>query len=117
MRKIGDERYTTLVCLDAPGQGGACHEYKVGPSEYDGTEEEFAKINFQNGSIKESGVNGCQNEDLIAIVVDRLQGFQNGDFKCRENAIALTHLETALLWLNKRTKDRIDRGVDRCQKK
>ena len=36
-----------------------------------------ASICFQNGPIKENGVNGCQNEDLIAVVIDRLQQFFN----------------------------------------
>jgi hypothetical protein len=69
-------------------------------------------IGFQNGPIKEFGVNGCQNEDLIAIVIDRLRCFQKGQFSCRENAIALTKLEEALLWLDKRTADRKARNVE-----
>ena len=74
-------------------------------------------MNFQNGPIKEAGVNGVMNEDLIAIVIDRMQGFQNGDFKCRENALALTKLEEALMWLRKRTQDREDRGVEGTSQK
>lgn len=70
------------------------------------------EISFQDGPIKESGVNGIMNEDLIAIVIDRMQGFQSGDYKCRENAIAITKLEEALLWLRKRTTDRERRGVE-----
>jgi hypothetical protein len=49
---------------------------------------------------------------LLAIVIDRLRGFQSGDFKCRENTVALTHIETALMWLQKRTRDRSARGVE-----
>ena len=67
---------------------------------------------MQHGAIKENGVNGIQNVDLLNIVIDNLQHFQNGKFKCRENALALTHLETAVLWLNKRTADRKARGVE-----
>ena len=33
----------------------------------------FAEINFQNGPIQESDANGCHQEYLIAIVIDRLQ--------------------------------------------
>jgi hypothetical protein len=70
-------------------------------------------IYFQNGPIQEAGINGIQNEDLIAIIIDRLQGFQAyGPYKCRENAIALTHLEDALHWLQHRTRQRIARGVE-----
>jgi hypothetical protein len=51
-------------------------------------------------------------EDLLAIVIHRLQGFQTGPFKCRENALALTKLEEALHWLNHRTARRVSRGVE-----
>ncbi len=115
MRKveIGMDRFTEVMCLDEPGAGGACHEYAVKPKEFgDDQPENFAIVDFQNGAIEEAGVNGCHNEDLIAIVMDRLQHFQKGDFCCRENATALTHLEEALFWLNKRTNERIERGVE-----
>jgi hypothetical protein len=46
------------------------------------------------------------------MVIDRLNGFQSTDFKCRENAIAITKLEEALMWLRKRTQDREIRGVE-----
>lgn len=54
---------------------------------------------------------GTTNEELIEVLIDRLN-FLNAKFPCRENSIAITHLETALLWLNKRTADRIKRGVE-----
>lgn len=54
----------------------------------------------------DQGVTGLTMEALLAAVIDRLYGFQGGKESCRENAIAITHLETALLWLNKRTQDR-----------
>lgn len=64
------------------------------------------------GAIKEHGVNGVANEDLIVMVIDRLNSFQESQFKCRENAIAITKLEEALLWLRKRTTDRERRNVE-----
>lgn len=118
MRKIqiGTEHFTEVVALDEKGTGNANHEYDVRQTAPEGaniTEDcIFAKVKFQHGAIKENGINGCQNEDLIAIVIDRLQGFQAGEFSCRENAIAITKLEEALLWLNKRTADRVKRGVE-----
>jgi hypothetical protein len=51
-------------------------------------------------------------DPLIAIVIDRLRGFQSGPFSCRENALALTKMEEALHWLNARTRDRMERGVE-----
>ena len=118
MRKveIGTSRFTEVFALDDAGQGGANHVYEVRATAPEGAtiseNEIFTRIKFQDGAIKEFGVNGCHNEDLIAIVIDRLQGFQSGKFGCRENALAITKLEEALMWLNKRTSDRIRRGVE-----
>lgn len=73
-------------------------------------------IRFQAGPIKEAGVNGVTGEALIAIQIDRLRSFQAGPYACRENAIALTHLETAQMWLQKRTRERQARGVEGTHK-
>lgn len=74
--------------------------------------EPLADIHFQEGPIKECGVNGVCNEDLIAMVICRLEHFQKSEFACRENALAITKLEEALLWLRKRTMGRESRGVE-----
>jgi hypothetical protein len=76
----------------------------------------LTSVNFQCGPIKENGVNGCCNEDLIAMVISRLEHFQRSDFACRENAMAITKLEEALLWLRKRTIGRENRGVEGTNK-
>lgn len=75
-------------------------------------EEQLADIHFQEGPIKECGVNGVCNEDLIAMVICRLDHFQKSEFSCRENALALTKLEEALMWLRKRTTAREMRNVE-----
>lgn len=116
MRKveIGTSNYTEVFAIDAK-MYNANHYYEVRQAPSEGAtisdKEIYAKIKFQEGPIKEHGMNGCHNEDLIAIVIDRLQSFQESAYKCRENAIALTKLEEALMWLNKRTQDRIKRKV------
>ncbi len=56
--------------------------------------------------------NGAFVEGVVQAAIGRIQFYQASPFACRENAIALTHLETALLWLNKRTQDREERGVE-----
>lgn len=66
---------------------------------------------IQNGPVKEHGVNGCQVDTVIEaakIIIERL----NKDFPCRENAVAITKLDEALMWLEKRKKDRVTRGVE-----
>jgi len=113
---MGTKRFTSLCVMDEPGDGGACHRYKImktrNPNGGIYVPEQYADVKFQKGPVKENGVNGCFQEDLIAIVIDRLQCFQAGDFACRENALALTKLEEALHWLNHRTADRQARGVE-----
>ena len=101
--------------MDEPGPGNACHAYRI--SIDTGKSIDRTNIEFQNGPIQEVGVNGISNEALLAIVEDRLLGFQNGQFACRENAVALTKIQEALMWLGKRTRDRLARGVEGTHQK
>lgn len=105
-----------IVVLDEPGQGNACHKYAI-CTPHDSFNQELnagmvQHLVFQNGPLKEVGINGITNEALLAVVIDRLRGFQSGQFACRENALALTDLESSLMWLQKRTRDRLSRGVE-----
>ena len=113
MRKITEEshRFTKIIVLDEPGAGNACHEYMVIPLSETSTNP-FATVHFQNGPVKEKGVNGCFQEDLLLIVADRLQSFQAGQFACNDNAEALSHVLAALECLGRRTKGRQFRGVE-----
>jgi hypothetical protein len=102
-----------LNVLDEPGHGGACHKYAIS---WDGPVKEgpddFIVIHFQEGPIKEFGVNGITGEALLAIEIDRLRGFQSGPFACADNQEALEHCEAALRVLQRRTLARIARGVE-----
>lgn len=103
-----------IEVLDEPGSGNACHDYAIQFKASDSyNEKPFVYcLRFQNGPIGEAGVNGISNEALLAIVEDRLSGFQSGQYACRENAIALTKIQEAMMWLQKRTRDRVARGVE-----
>lgn len=107
--------------LDEPGSGGACHQYQIRKfvkDEPDDTADiELVQIHFQNGPIAEAGVNGITQEALLAIVEDRLIGFQSGDYSCLENAVALAHVQEAMRQLQKRTRDRLARGVEGTHEK
>ena len=113
--ETGTQKYTEVKVLDTKGQGNANHKYEVVLAE--NRNIVVGIVNFQNGPIKEAGVNGVTNEDLIAIVIDRMRGFQSGDFACRDNALALTKLEEALMWLRNRTNAREARGVEGTNQK
>lgn len=118
--EIGTQNYTKVVAIDEP-EFGANHVYNVvrtnvGVDDINGAivvdNPVLTTINFQKGPIKENGINGIHHEDLLAILLDRLNAFQATDFKCRENAIAITKLEEAGMWFNKRTADRLKRNVE-----
>ncbi len=59
---------------------------------------------------------GTTNEEVLAVLIDRMNYLQS-KFACRENAIAITNLEQALMWLEKRTADRKKRNVEGTQQK
>ena len=87
----------------------ANHEYEIRKAD---TDELITKIQFQKGPRKEeSSVHGVIDTDLLEIVKDRLQGFQSSEFATRENEFALLHIEEALMWMNRRVEDRIERSV------
>ncbi len=71
---------------------------------------------LQNGPIKENGVNGCQVETVIEAAKIIIEGF-NKELPSRENSIVITKLDEALMWLNKRTMDRKNRGVEGTSRK
>lgn len=54
---------------------------------------------------------GTTNEEVLEVLINRMNYLQS-KFPCRENAIVITKLEESLMWLNKRTADRIKRNVE-----
>ena len=106
----------SLTVTDEPGAGGANHCYRMEYSPDNNGYMQAQTLAFQNGPIAECGVNGITQEVLMAIIIDRLRSFQDGDYRCRENALALTKLEEAQMWLHSRTKERMVRGVEGTHK-
>ena len=64
---------------------------------------------------------GTTNEEVLKVPIHRLtflnETWMDGKFRCRENSLAITKLEEALMWLEKRTADRVKRGVEATQEK
>jgi hypothetical protein len=67
-------------------------------------------IRFQEGPIHEE-INGVHNEQLLAVVIDRLRAWQVSEFACGENAAALACLEEAMAHLEQRTERRRAAGT------
>jgi hypothetical protein len=74
-------------------------------------------VRFQPSAsrFKEFGENGCQIDDVIAWVKEKIEGF-NKAFPCRENSVIITKLDEALLWSMKRKLDREARQVEGTNK-
>lgn len=79
------------------------------------------KIDWQTGPL---GIgkdriepNGAFVETVLAAAKKRIEHYQESKFNCRENAIAITKIDEALLWLNKRTQDREARRVEGTHQK
>lgn len=69
------------------------------------------KVPADSSGVLKTENDGTTNEQLMEILIDRLQYLQ-AKFPCKENACCITHLEEGLMWLEKRTRDRIKRGVE-----
>lgn len=116
----GCNEVLNIEVVDEPGSGGANHRYDISgfntennPSvNRDFPAYGVTTIVFQNGPIKESGVNGLTQEALLAVIEDRLVGFQAGPYATADNAEALDHVRGAMECLQRRTKERLTRGVE-----
>lgn len=101
--------YTKVECEEGPWKFNAPHHFVVKNVEND---EELCKVDFQEGPIKENGINGVTNEDLLLMVITRLEGFQNSEFRCMENQQAIDSILDAVDALRARTNKRIECGVE-----
>jgi hypothetical protein len=118
----GANEAISIEAMDERGAGNANHKYRLqvrshGPERKpDGPLHSELLIQFQNGPINEGGPNGVTNEALLAVVVDRLEGFQAGPFKCKENEDALAMIKGGLTCLLKRTQRRLAAGTEGTHK-
>lgn len=101
------------ITADEPDSeyGNASHSYTMEFRDTEGRQV-MVGVDFQRGPIKEVGVNGVTNEALLALLIDRMEGFQSGQFACETNAYALSGLRLAMDAFKLRTKQRVARGVE-----
>lgn len=66
----------------------------------------------QEGSDQLLAPNGAFVEDVLWAALQRLEYFNEGKFRCRENSIAITKIEEALFILKDRQLSRSERGVE-----
>lgn len=108
LREQFPERFTETGAMDHKW-----FEETIRPNAFVYVRHDKNSLSFtlQNGPIKEVGVNGCQVTDVIAVAKHILEQL-NFKFPCRENSATITKLDEALMWHEKRTKDRESRGVE-----
>ena len=100
MRGKIDSKFNELVTSDMNPTGGVTH--LNGDS----------VINWQNGVVENGKPNGAFVEDVITAVIERIEYYNDSKFRCRENSVAITKLEEALMWLRYRTSNRETQGVE-----
>ena len=112
------EKLNDIYAVDEKGPGGANHRYiicKEGETCWcDGSNiiGVVADIFLQCGPRKDkNSQHGVIDSDLLEIVRDRMKAFQEGPFASEYNEKALEHIELALMYLNRRVEDRIERAV------
>jgi len=73
--------------------------------------QRFQKIVFYEKNEDSFFENGTTLEEMLRVSIARLSDL-NDRYGCRENSLAITKMQEALMWLNKRTEDRKSRGVE-----
>lgn len=99
------------ACNHSANKGGGRHHYHVTCFDDSNQVDYEAKIDFQEGPLTEIGHNGLFSVAYLAILIDHLKSFQEGEFATREAAVAITKLEEAMHWLCARADERASRGV------
>lgn len=67
-------------------------------------------IVFQNGAM-ELGRNGATTEEVLDVLIEHIEFFQKGPFKCAENDAALAGLHLTKEAVLSRAKKRIDQDL------
>ncbi|CAL1518189.1 hypothetical protein [Chitinophaga sp. MM2321] len=84
-----------------------CLGFHEGQTVYDDT---FQEIQFVQKNEDGTMIPGLQSEQLLRALIARHKSM-NAKFPSREGSLAITHMEAALLFLQERIAERMDRGV------
>ncbi len=113
LRDLYPEKFNESGAMDY-----AWFEKEIRPNAFVYVRQDKNSISFtiQKGPVKENGVNGCQVETILEAALLMIVGL-NAQTKCRENSLAITKIQEALMWLEQRKKDRETRNVEGTTKK
>jgi hypothetical protein len=105
MKSLPTHSPSNVAALDGPNESGAAHLYAING-------DPDTRVQFQKGPRKaEDSTPGIFDDDLLAIIQDRLEGFQAGPFACKDNGDALIAVRAARGALAKRVARRMAAGV------
>lgn len=107
-----------IIVAEIEGATYSIPTYKVtdeGIQDGEGSEIWFCKGNKEDSSQHRQ--EGVFTETLIATSKAYLESVNVGPLASRDTAMAITKLDEALMWLNKRADDRILRGVQATYQK
>jgi transcriptional regulator with XRE-family HTH domain len=92
IRTIHVDKALEVLSVDRPGPGGICHQYEFYAAQEEGIGYAVGAVHFQEGKIKEAGVNGVRHEAVMSVIIDRLRAlYVSGRIREKEE-IALAHL-------------------------
>lgn len=101
-----------VLLADEPNASGASHFYQAHIGDSEGDDSLVVLVQFQNGPRNvEGSTPGATEAVLMAILIDRLEGFQAGPYACPENDRQLKYLRIALEATRARADERAARGV------
>lgn len=111
MKSLPTHNANNVAAIDErdPNAGGASHCFVISRP---GAADNAQTVQFQHGARSEPGSTaGAFDDDLLAILQDRLEAFQAGPFACPENGDALEHVKSARDALALRVARRLAQGV------
>lgn len=108
-REIISPQFLVLAGKNAEDTNGR-YEYAALAAAPGKIAEHTAEIKFQHGPLAD-GINGVFSNVLLAILIDHLKSLQEGPYRNRQTAIAITHLEEAENALARRADERKTQGI------
>jgi hypothetical protein len=91
------------------------HKYELENFELSGAPGQKIQFIQKEGEPLKTVNDGTTNEEVLAMLIDRCRFLAN-KLPSRETSIAITKMEEALMWFNKRTAERKARGVEGTHK-
>ena len=104
-------QYEVRARPNDPAAGNGVHSYGIVARDTEGKIDWATEVHFQKGPLPQVGHNGILSNVLLGILIHHLQAFQEGEYKSRETACAITALQEAEAWLARRADKRQAQGI------